>query len=129
MSSVQNAKKSNANAKNAKNSDAEKLAKTAADLEKQRAEFEKIRAELAKQLRNYTVQLANEKHANYYIEIYSQTGSKTLVLRQTAQKALQQMFDFKPLPRISNKNFDIFETYCKACEFCDGCIRGVDKIK
>ena len=90
---------------------------------------EKMRAELAKQLQEYTQILANEKLANYHFEIYSQTGTKTLVLLQSAQNALSKMFDFKPLPRISNKNYDIFETYCRACEFCDGCVRGIDKIK
>lgn len=91
--------------------------------------IKEMRAELSKKLKEYTQILANEKLANYHFEIYSQTGTKTLVLLQSAQNALSKMFDFKPLPRISNKNFEIFETYCKACEFCNGCIRGVDKIK
>lgn len=84
---------------------------------------------LARKLREQTEILRNEKHANYKFEIYAQTGAKTLILRKGAQTALKQMFDFEPLPRVSNKNAQAFELYANACEICDGCIRGADDLK
>lgn len=84
---------------------------------------------LAHELQNQTEILRNAKHANYYFEIYAQTGAKSLVLRKGAQNALKQMFDFEPLPRVSNKNIRAFELYERACDFCDGCIRGADILK
>ena len=86
-------------------------------------------AQMAQKLAKYTDELLNAKTANYFFEIYAQTGAKTLILRKGAQVALTQMFDFEPLPRVSNKHIGAFNAYARACEMCEGCVRGADIIK
>lgn len=82
---------------------------------------ERLRAETEKQR-------ANAK-ANYFVEIYAQTGAKTIVLLSGAKQALAKQHHFEPLPRVSNKNIELFELYIQACAENDKCIRGTDRIK